>query len=219
MLLSSDWFIPAWSICGLSSPVVVRQKIKECCRKIVSNIMIGEESYWDVEFSDERKRATDDCLVKCLIECRAAPHDIEVIRRLVGDGAGGAESKYDQVLASTLFSLLASEYSRNIDMQEGLSPKIFSVVSSSIDSAGGIEEVKLLAKQAVSDWDMWLGNVTKDVPRFFINVAQDICDATDGFSKSWAVINDRLSIDEQEMLVAWLNKWGLLLAGKVVVTQ
>ena len=74
-----------------------------------------------------------------------------------------------------------------------------------------------MAGQADSEWDMWLKKITGEVPRFLINVAQDIYDACDGFARSWAIINDKLHVDEQELLVGWLNKWGLLLADKVAV--
>jgi hypothetical protein len=83
--------------------------------------------------------------------------------------------------------------------------------------SGGLQEIKSMAGKADSEWDLWLNKITGDVPRFLINVAQDIYDACDGFSRSWAMINDRLHVDEKKLLMEWLNKWGLQLAGKLAV--
>lgn len=217
MLLSSDWFDPAWQICGLSSPNPIRQQIRIGCREIVSNLLGQEERYWDVEFSEARQRLTEQRFVDCLQRCQAEHRDIQILNQLISGEPGCIESKFDQTLVSTLLALLVSEYPKDTKIRDGISLNIYSVVSSSVEAFNGLPEIKSLAASADSDWDIWLKKMTGEVPRFLINVAQDIYDACDGFSRSWAIINNKLHEDERELLVGWLNKWGMLLADKVAV--
>lgn len=219
MLLSSDWFASAWQVCGLSSPESVRQQVQTGCRKIVVNLLAGENSYWDVEFSDARRRITEQHFFDCLARCRTVPRDIGILRQVIKEESSCVELECDRNLVSTLLALLVSEYPRDVGVRDDVSSNIFDVVSRSLNYPSGSIDLKSIAKQADSEWDVWLNKITEDVPRFLVNVSQDIYDACDGFSRSWATINGKLSVDEQEALVRWLNKWGLLLADKIAIPQ
>jgi hypothetical protein len=61
MLLSTDWFLPYWSVVGIEA---TEQKlcVQEGCRQIVHEMVNGATEYYHVNFSDERLRATRQSL-------------------------------------------------------------------------------------------------------------------------------------------------------------
>jgi hypothetical protein len=57
MLLSTDWFLPYWSLIGIEADEE-RLCVQKGCRQIVHEVMNGATDYYSVNFSYERLRAT-----------------------------------------------------------------------------------------------------------------------------------------------------------------
>jgi hypothetical protein len=69
MLLSTDWFLPFWSVVGIEAS---QQKlcVQNGCRQIVHEVMNGATNYYHINFSDDRLRATRQSIRDLARKCR-----------------------------------------------------------------------------------------------------------------------------------------------------
>src|SRR5688572_1251850 len=63
ILLSSDWFLPAWNLCGLQSDAKTRLYLQGKCRKVVESFVSPGSTYWEAEFSVKRSELTKNFLL------------------------------------------------------------------------------------------------------------------------------------------------------------
>ena len=72
MLLSTDWFLPHWSIIGID-PGSNAIALQQTCRNIVRDL-IGEASdYYLISFTEQRIAATREALLRATVECSLPP--------------------------------------------------------------------------------------------------------------------------------------------------
>src|ERR1700752_4639430 len=78
MLLSTDWFGPYWASIGVDVGEDVRAPLGLGCRDIVHQILSGEEHYYLVSFSAQRKAGTRATLESLVRGC-GAPKDVHKV--------------------------------------------------------------------------------------------------------------------------------------------
>ena len=68
MLLSTDWFLPHWSIIGIH-PGPNAIALQQACRDIVRDLIGEAGEYYLVVFTEQRIAATREALVRGAVEC------------------------------------------------------------------------------------------------------------------------------------------------------
>lgn len=72
MLLSTDWFLPHWSIIGID-PCSNGIAFQQTFRNIVRDLVGEATDYYLISFTDQRIAATREALVRAAVECSLPP--------------------------------------------------------------------------------------------------------------------------------------------------
>ena len=156
-LLSTDWFLPYWSVIGIEAP---EQKvcIQQGCRQIVHEVMNGATNYYHVNLSDERLRATQQSILELARKCRLGESSEMSLRDLVD-----FQPERDQFYKGAwLFRVLANNLAN--DDQLDATTKLVLERTRSKQAAMNDLDFKQLCSRSNSAWDKYIRSLTPESP-------------------------------------------------------
>lgn len=213
-LLSTDWFLPAWNLCGLQATSRARLEAQKQCRGIVELLVRNCETYWDAEFSESRGEQTKDDVIRALNAAKLGQSDLLIFEKYLNDTDSAEESVAEDSLVSSLFSLLVHEAGEG-NIESGLlSASTIQVVQRAL--AGQESEFVFFEvwRKSSSKWDAYLSQLTPDLPSFTVDTARELSRRAGGVEKMTSKLRTELSEEEFIRLVGWLRKAALELADK-----
>jgi hypothetical protein len=157
MLLSTDWFLPFWSVVGIEAS---QQKlcVQNGCRQIVHEVMNGANNYYHINFSDERLRATRQSIRDLAKKCRLSESSEMSLEDLV-DSRPDREQFYK---GAWLFQTLAK--SLVDDDQLDATTKLVFERTRRKHSVMDDLDFEQLCSRSNSAWDNYTRSLTPELP-------------------------------------------------------
>lgn len=211
ILLSADWFVSAWPICGLRSPLNCRMRVRDRCRDLVRELLNGHSSYWEVEFSDRRGKETEAQLLDILAAAGLATEDLSLLRQAISEDAQLLEE--DASLLLNLCSLLVSQYRRGEIATVPVGGESVRTIEEALSGFALEAELVTLAKSAHTDWDLWLQSLSTGLP-MLQDTARDLFERVGPLNNFIAALRVRLNQEDYERLRAWLITTSISLTGE-----
>jgi hypothetical protein len=210
MLLSSDWFFLKWHLLGLNTLPEVKAALQRRCRVLVEEFLDGEVDYWMISFTPERISLTQDKFFRFAASNKLSESDIKILQNIADGNVGCEQNDVSLLMNLTLLLIrIPSEAS-----QEPLASNIVGVIratsmmfeldTSSMDS-------EWLSSN--SKWDSKLRQITKDLPEYVADFAQDLMTISNKFLLFWDALLEKLDGSEKTSLIAWYRATALELVG------
>jgi hypothetical protein len=213
MLMSSDWFMDAWELCGLHPSSVSRSLIQKKCRLIVEKIVGGCSTYWDAEFSERRGAETKNQLIQVLDAAHLARSDMAICERYL-DGKDDIEGELvHPSLVPTLFSLFVSEHRRGEGLPGQFRRDSVMRIEEALEAVNSEQPIVEAGSNISSKWDRWLGSLTPDIPSFTVDVARELAQYAGPHTRLAAALKVVLTAEELSQLDRWLQASAEELAG------
>jgi hypothetical protein len=157
MLLSTDWFLPYWSVIGIEA---AEQKIciQQGCHQIVHEVMNGATNYYHINFSDERLRATRQSIRDLAKKCRLGESAEMSLENLVD-----SRPERDQFYKGAwLFRTLAN----NLANDDQLDAPTKLVLERTRNKLAVMDELDFeqLCSRSNSIWDNYIRSLTPELP-------------------------------------------------------
>lgn len=201
MLLSTDWFGSYWSSIGVDVGEDVRAPLRLGCRDIVHQILAGEEDYYLVSFSDQRKTATRATLESLLRNCGAP----ESVHKIASRWAGFTDDELTAAWICNDFTAdLLSGNSRNGDPK--LDTRIVAELAASRKNYD-IEtyEFSQISEASSSTWDAYISGITPEQPTALPDNLASVLRYL-RFEELWKSVKGRLTPAQKDDLVSWYHE-------------
>jgi hypothetical protein len=206
MLLSSDWFFNVWNLCGLQSGEEVRLRVQKGSRSIVKRIVDGCANYWDSEFSETRGLRTKGELDSLLAQT-GMPSDDQIVCKRYLDGVDeSSDSSRDLAIVETLCSLFLSEHRQSEGVPGQFRQSAVACIEAALDEASSERLLLAAGANAESEWDLWLRQLTPDLPTFSLDTARELARLAGSHARLLAGLRAGLTSDELNRLGDWLSK-------------
>jgi hypothetical protein len=206
ILLSSDWFINAWNLCGLHSGETVRSHVQKGCRSIVESITDGCATYWESEFSESRGLHTRTELIAVFQRSGIAYEDRAVCERYLDGVDEPPELSGNLTLVETLCSLFVSEHGRGEGTPGQFGVQAIACIEAALDEMSSERMLVVAGSHAGTKWDQWLRQLTPDLPTFTVDTARDLARHAGSHAKLFGQIRSGLTADELCQFGSWLCK-------------
>jgi hypothetical protein len=157
MLLSTDWFLPYWSVVGIDAS---EQKVcvQKGCRQIVHEVMNGATNYYHINLSDERLQATRQSIRDLARKCRVGESSEMSLEDLV-DSRPEREQFYK---GAWLFRTLANHLAND----DQLDPTTKLVLERTRRKHAVMDDIDFqqLCSRSNSAWDNYSRSLTPELP-------------------------------------------------------
>jgi hypothetical protein len=201
MLLSTDWFGPHWSSVGVEVGENVRTPLRLGCRDIVHQILSGEEDYYLVSFSDQRKTETRATLESLLRNCGAP----ESVHGVVNRWAALTDDELTAAWICNDFTTdTLSGNSRNGDPK--LDARIVAALAASRKNYN-IETYEFLqvSLASLSTWDAYIRGITPEQPTALADNLAAVL-RYQRLEELWNSTKARLTVAQKDQLVSWYHE-------------
>jgi hypothetical protein len=162
MLLSTDWFLPYWSVIGIEAP---NQKlcIQKGCRQIVHEVMNGATDFYCINRSDERLEATRQSIRALAKECRLG----ESAKMRLGDLVDSRPERDQFYKGAWLFRVLID----NLVKDDQLDATIRLVLGRRRNKHAAMNDLDFeqLSSRSNTAWDNYIRSLTPEVPTSLSN--------------------------------------------------
>jgi hypothetical protein len=163
MLLSTDWFLPYWSVIGIEA---TNQKrcVQEGCREVVQQSINGAANYYLVSFSDERLEVTRQSMRALAKKCGLGESAETSFGNLVD-----SEPERDQFYKGAwLFRTLVDKLVK--DDRLDASTRLVLERTRTEDQATDDVDFEQICEQSTSAWDNYIRSLTPEVPTSLANL-------------------------------------------------
>jgi hypothetical protein len=157
MLLSTDWFLPYWSVMGIDASEQ-RVCIQKGCRQIVREVMNGATIYYHINFSDERLQATRQGIRDLARKCRLGESSEMNLEDLV-DSRPAREQFYK---GAWLFKTLANHLA-NDDQLDATTKLVLQRTRRQHAVMDDLDFAQLCSRSN-STWDNYTRSLTPELP-------------------------------------------------------
>ncbi len=198
MLLSTDWFGLHWSSIGVDVGEDVRTPLRLGCRDIVHQILSGEENYYLVSFSAQRKAETRATLESLIRNCGAP----ESVHGVVNRWAALTDEELKAAWICNDFTTdILSGNSRNGDPK--LDAKIVAELAASRRNYN-IETYEFLEISSAppSTWDAYIRGITPEQPTVLADNLAAVLEYQ-RLEELWNSVKARLTVAQKDQLVSW----------------
>lgn len=212
MLLSSDWFTSVWNLCGLQSSEAVRLRVQKGCRSIVESIVDGCATYWESEFSEARGLRTEADLAAVLKRAGMIRDDLATCQRYMDSVDESPEPTANLALVETLCALFVSEHKQGEGIPGRFSQNAVACIETALDEMSSERLLVVAGSHATTKWDLWLRQLTPDLPSFTVDTARNLARHAGSHAKLLAALRSGLTADELGQLGDWLSRTAAELA-------
>jgi hypothetical protein len=201
MLLSTDWFGLYWSSIGVDVGEDVKTPLRLGCRDIVHQILSGEEHYYLVSFSDQRKTETRATLESLMRNCGAPEGVQKVVKRWA------ALTDHEQKAAwicNDFTTDILSGNSRNGDPK--LDARIVAELAASRKHYDmETSEFSQISLASPSTWDAYIRALTPEQPTALADNLASVLEYQ-GLEELWNSVKGRLTAAQKSELVTWYHE-------------
>lgn len=197
LLLSTDWFLPFWTEIGIDIADNRKLCIQEGCRHIIDELLNGDDNFFLISFSEDRRRVTREQFLALLRQCEAESEASATFseweklshRELTAVVAyAGLNAKVPSADGSTNVPYL--EFAIRVEVMQlweiyRLDPAIFRNICLNSNTKWDLRTQKLLSSQRTLVNQLW---------RVLLNHR---------FRSFWADLQQRLSSQQLQELVSW----------------
>lgn len=175
LLLSADWFQPAWSALGCVGDTRL-ERVRGPIRSVIL-AAIASDNYWDMDRTPERIRSIYDEVTK-LLHNGLSREDAELLLRPCG--SSDPLGTYASLACNITYDFLGDRAG------ELFSSDDVSALQMSFDRvAEASQTVEDAARASSSDWDIYLQSLTPDLPDFLADFFRSAYARPIGFEKFW----------------------------------
>lgn len=162
MLLSTDWFLPYWSVIGVAA-AEGKLCIQAGCRQIVQDLMNGASDYYGADFSEERLTTTRQSIYSLAKQCALVKSDEMKLTDLV-ESQPDREQFYK---GAWLFRILAKKLVKDRELNAQTRAILEDATrEQAVKDAVNFEQ---LCSESNSQWDKYVQSLTPDIPTSLAN--------------------------------------------------
>ena len=201
MLLSTDWFVPYWSLVGLEVDSRRAATFQLGCRDIVKDLVSGAREYWHVSFSNERLRKTKAAFLALAERSQLENTAIDNAQLLDDEAPRGRSTKQNsgRVYFALTQRLLTSDSAMGGSY---LDPSTRDVVRATLAKYDvdniGFAEVCLASK---SQWDCYVRELTPTQPTYLADYLVGEVLAVKAFDLFWLNVKKQLRPEQLDNLI------------------
>lgn len=199
MLLSTDWFLPYWSEIKIDLDEERKFQLQQGCREIAIQILSGGNSYYECNFSADRKQQTDARFVRLV-------HDCNVRAEIEPTYAEWTILSHEKLTPSWFFYSMTIELVvSHPEFEDALfpSPQIIAEVEEAWNTFCRVDfRFPEICSESKSNWDIYTRSLTDGAPEALGNIATEVW-ILHQFEKFWNRLRERLEPREIEDLLAW----------------
>jgi hypothetical protein len=205
MLLSAEWFAPYCKSFGLVLTGDEQARVQRVARDGVRNFIGSNDTYWNIDLSQQRVAQTVDSFSKGLRDNGLSTTAVAQILDLFTEKQTDVEAAATMLwLLSALSDQLIS--SNSTESRPEVAAETLQVVQSmwqaSVRDATS-EELERSALASQSEWDRYLRCLTPDLPTYLSDWAAQNLKNADRFQRFWAQLFWVTSATDRQILRDW----------------
>lgn len=158
MLLSTDWFLPYWSLLGIQADLPSKECFQQGCRNIVLQFMDDCEEYYLINFSEPRTEQTRANMRALIDACRLEGAAKSIIENLIASNP----QRQRFYTVAWLFMTVVKDLSADVLLDSQITDKLR---RSEIEFGGQWDtDFTHLCLKSPSQWDTYIRNLTPELP-------------------------------------------------------
>ncbi len=173
MLLSTDWFLPFWSLVGIDSERA-RQCFQKGCREVVLQFVGSESNYYLISFSSDRIEQTRQRLMMLARNCKFKNDALSALDALLTN----VPDRNQLQKTAWLFRYLHKELMTDAEMD----PSTKTILEDTRKKFSFMDDLELqeACLQSRTSWDRYIRNLTPEISDSLANlVSEDFFSASE----------------------------------------
>lgn len=156
MLLSTDWFLPYWSVVGINA-ADSRTCFQQGCRKVVREMLAGADNYYLISFAAERVAATREALYALAATCQLEAGAIHKLKNICAPRS----ARHDQHRTAWMLAMVLDELLLDTEL-DGDIKAVLQSANQQLNFDGEILQQCCLQSQ--TPWDTYIRQLTPELP-------------------------------------------------------